>query len=47
MEAKLRFDLRKLGFGLFWDTLYDQERPVIVIWICLIPCFPIRLVFTR
>ena len=48
MKIRLEFKLQDLWIGAFWRTTYritdEGEQPFSWdLWICLIPCLPIRL----
>lgn len=43
VRARLYFEPRDIWVGLFWDVRDGQLN----IWLCVVPLFPLQLVFPR
>lgn len=43
VRARLEFKLPDLWVGVFWNYKY----PFLEVWICLVPCFPIHIVWNN
>lgn len=43
-SISIQFKLEDLWIGAFWRR---EDISSLLIWVCLIPCFPIRLHFKR
>lgn len=46
--TKWYFEKHDLWVGVYWKKLYynyyDQRRYWLVLWICFVPCLPLRVV---
>lgn len=43
MAVALLFEPRDLWFGVFWDTYWEGPRKELIVYVCILPMFPIRV----
>lgn len=54
IKIRLHFKIQDLWIGLYWEKVNfdytfknDYPTKTVRIWICIIPCFPIYIVFKK
>jgi hypothetical protein len=45
MTIRLLFEPRDLWIGVYWKTAWEGPDKTLTLFICIIPCLPIRLSF--
>ena len=43
VSVNLLFEPRDLLVGVYWNTQWEGPRHILVLYVCLIPCVPVRL----